>query len=131
MIFLIVSIFIYEQRELKFRSKDRNLHVAKGNCAIDAAVNFAIRNRRQRNLVHLTPGLEQCSPPRMSKSHFPTPRFLFRILAYFFRLFGNAQNAVHVPTCPIIRALAAFGNILDAQISWVGLQNSNPVHPSA
>jgi len=37
--------------------------VAKGNCAIDAAVNFVIRNRRQRNLVHLTPGLDSARRP--------------------------------------------------------------------
>jgi len=27
--------------------------------------------------------------------------------------------------------MAAFENILDVQISWVGVQNSNPVYPSA
>ena len=130
MIFLIVSIFIYEQRELKFRSKDRNLHVAKGNCAIDAAVNFAIRNRRQRNLVHLTPGLDSSLRPgcRQTTSRLRNIIPCTNILLSVVREHSERSPCSHISD---YSRMAAFENILDAQISWVGLQNSNPVHPSA
>ena len=61
---------------------------------------------------------------------FPDSEILIRVLTYYSRLFWNTPNAVHVRWSCYSR-MAAFENILDTQISWVGLQNSNPVHPSA
>ena len=113
MIFLVVSIFIYEQRELKFRSKDRNLHVAKGNCAIDAAVNFAIRNRRQRNLVHLTPGLDSSLRPgcRQTISRLRDFTPCTNVLLSAFLEHSERSPCSHMSYCS---RMAAFENILDA-----------------